>query len=133
MTRDTQGSAATQDERAVRLGDIVDRGVAAYNRADLDGFCACYAADVLVLDPFGGVTLEGIDAFRARYAQLFEQCRDVSAQIGGRLAHGEHLVDLVRWSRVHRKDEQCLTGEVLVRYTERDGRIAVIEFLGHRG
>lgn len=111
------------------ISDLVDRQLEAYNRADLDAFCACYAEDVVVLDETGRRVVDGMVDFRARYAELFERCRDVRAELTQRVVHGDHEVDLERWSRVRRDTEEHLEGDVLVRYTARDGLIAWVCFL----
>lgn len=101
----------------------------AYNAGDVEAFCACYADDVVVLDEAGTEALRGIEAFRARYGALFATFRDVRAEILARVAMGRHCVDHERWSRVHRETGERMTGEILVRYTVRDGRIAIVQFL----
>jgi hypothetical protein len=70
-----------------------------------------------------------MEAFRARYRRLFEDHRDVSAVLVGRVACGDHAVDHERWSRTSRATGQATAGEVLVRYTGREGRIALVQFL----
>jgi len=108
---------------------LAERQLTAYNSADLDAFCECYSEDVVVLDERGRVLVEGLAAFRARYVELFDTCRDVHAEVDQRLASGRHCVDREHWSRVRRDTGESLAGEVLVRYTERQGRIAIVEFL----
>ncbi len=101
----------------------------AYNRGDLDAFCACYADDVVVLDADGLPTLRDMPAFRARYATLFERFRDVRAAVLTRVTCGDHVVDHERWSRVDRASGEAQSGEVLARYVVRAGRIALVQFL----
>lgn len=103
--------------------------LAAYNAADVDAFCACYHPDVRVLDADGRATLEGLAAFRERYATMFRENREVHAVVHGRLLLPPHVVEAEAWSRVNVATGEASAGEVLVRYTERDGRIAVVEFL----
>lgn len=103
--------------------------LAAYNAADLDAFCACYHADVRVLDADGNVTLAGMEAFRERYGTMFREHREVSATVSARLCLPPHVVEQERWSRVSLATGERSGGEVLVRYTEREGRLAVVEFL----
>ncbi len=100
----------------------------AYNAHDVDAFCACYAADVRVLDADGAVTLEGESAFRERYAALFAEWADVGAIVDVRLVAEPHVIDDERWWRIRPSDRERLSGRVLVRYTGRDGRIAVVQF-----
>ncbi|QEG24096.1 nuclear transport factor 2 family protein [Mariniblastus fucicola] len=94
----------------------------AYNRADLDGFCACYHADVRVFDGEEEKP-PGIEAFRARYAKMFSK-GGFGASVPTRVSLGKHCVDLEHWWR-----ESGKRGEVLVRYTEKDGLIGTVQFL----
>lgn len=113
--------------------ELSERQLAAYNRADLDAFCACYHPDVVVLDAEGRVVRSGMPAFRAAYAEMFGAHRDVRAEVTERLVLGEHTVEREAWSRVRRDTGERSEGVVLVRYTERDGLLAVAEFLRPRG
>jgi uncharacterized protein (TIGR02246 family) len=107
---------------------LADRQLVAYNANDLDAFCACYHQDVVVLDADGAVTLRGMDAFRERYSGLFAN-HVASAEVDARITLPPHLVERERWRRVARADGTTSEGTVLVRYTARDGRIAVVQFL----
>jgi len=110
--------------------DLSETGIAklaadqldAYNRADLDAFCACYHPDVRV---FNGEQEkpQGMEAFRERYADMFAK-GGFSATISKRVVHEKHCVDLEHWKRANGK-----TGTVLVRYTEKDGLIGIVQFL----
>ena len=112
------------------IAQLADEQLRCYNRADLDGFCACYAEDVLVVGAAGNVIYRGMPEFRRRYADLFEKFRNVRAEVLGRLVCGPHAVEYERWSRITADTHETQTGELLVRYSERDQRIAVVEFLG---
>ena len=101
----------------------------AYNRADLDAFIACYAEDVIVLDEAGGVTMKGRAEVRERYGRLFASFREIRAEVLTRLLVGKHCVDHERWSRVSIETGGRSEGEILVRYTEQAGLIAIVEFL----
>jgi hypothetical protein len=98
----------------------------AYNTLDLKAFCACYADDVRVLDDAGQVTLEGKPAFAERYAGLFGGWDVVGASVDQRLVLEPHVVDDERWWR--RRPGEEARGRVLVRYTDRSGKIAVVQF-----
>lgn len=100
----------------------------AYNARDLDAFCACYADDVRVLDAEGACTLAGIAAFRERYGALFRDHPDLGASVDVRVVLEPHCVDRERWWRTDPATGAAMGGEVLVRYTARDGRIAVAQF-----
>lgn len=101
----------------------------AYNRADVEAFCACYHQDVVVLGEDGAVTLRGMDAFRTRYAGMFASHDEVHAEVDARLLLPPHVVEHETWARRDRATGLRSSGEVLVRYTERDGKIAIVAFL----
>ncbi len=109
--------------------ELSKRQLDAYNRADVDAFCAVFHDDVVVLDADGAVTLRGIAAFRERYGAMFAAHRDVRAIVTQRLVLGVHVVEFEQWSRVDRLTSVASAGEVLVRYSERDGRVATVQFL----
>ena len=108
--------------------DLATRQLAAYNRSDLDAFCACFHPEVCVLTAEGAVRSEGIAAFRATYGTMFTQHRDVRGELVARVHAGEHVVEHERWSRVDRTTNVRSEGEVLVRYTEQDGLIRWVQF-----
>lgn len=56
-------------EPVQQVYDAIDAQVAAWNRADLDGFCAVYAEDALFVSP-SGVT-RGRAAVRERYGKKY--------------------------------------------------------------
>lgn len=116
----------TEDPVVVALSK---RQLAAYNRADLDAFCACYHPDIEVLDETGAVLRRGMDEFRPRYAELFARHRDVRAEVDERIVLGSHVVERERWSRVERDTGTEHSGVVIVRYTARDGLLRWAEFL----
>lgn len=111
------------------VAELAARQLEAYNRADLDAFCDCYHEQVRVLDEHGRPTMEGLAAFRERYGAMFEKLADVAAEVETRLVLGRHCVDLEHWSRTDPATGERSSGTVLVRYTERDGKLAVVEFL----
>ncbi|MGE0433201.1 MAG: nuclear transport factor 2 family protein [Planctomycetota bacterium] len=110
---------------------LADEQLRAYNRGDLDAFCACFADDVVVLDESGRATMRGMQEFRARYGALFAggKLKDVRADIRGRVSVANHLVELETARRTDVETGQTSVSELIVRYTERDGRIAIVEFL----
>jgi hypothetical protein len=120
------GSETVQDPMVL----ILSRGqLDAYNRADLDAFCACYHPEVTVMDEAGSVTRRGMAEFRAGYAVMFGKHDAVHAEVTERMALGRHVVERERWSRRDRESGAVSGGEVLVRYTEVDGLIRWVEFL----
>ena len=100
---------------------VVQRQVEAFNAHDLDGFCACYSDDVVVVDGDGNEMLSGMEAFRERYRQQFEG--DVSGEIAARLSAGSWVVD----REIARLAGQTLEG--LVAYRVRGHVIDRVHFL----
>lgn len=112
-----------------KILQLSDQQLRCYNRADLDGFCACYSEDVKVMNEAGEVLHEGMEAFKEGYKKLFETFEDVHAEILGRLVLPPHVVEWEQWQRTHKDSKDRSSGQIMVRYTERDGRIAFVEFL----
>ncbi len=109
---------------------LSERQLEAYNRGDLDAFCACYHDEVEVFGEDGVAKLRGIEAFRARYGAMFAAHRDVRADVSERMLLGSHhVIERERWSRVERASGQTRSGEILVRYTAREGKIRWAQFL----
>jgi hypothetical protein len=73
--------------------DPVARQVDAYNARDLDAFAGCYAQDVVVEDATGGVVMQGLDAFRHAYGELFRASPDLHVEIASRMRVGEYVID----------------------------------------
>ena len=75
---------------------LAERQLVAYNNHDLEAFLACYAEDVVVRDLVTGeVRLTGRAAMRDVYGRMFE-AGTVHAEIVGRLAVGDVVVDQER-------------------------------------
>ena len=106
---------------------LAARQLEAYNASDLEAFCNCYHEAVQVLDD-REETLKGLPAFRERYQTLFEKW-EFGAEVPTRVQAGNHCVDYETWWRVDPQTGERTQGEVLVRYTEKDGKIAVVQFL----
>jgi hypothetical protein len=101
--------------------DLVERQVRAYQAFDLDAFCACYAANVVIEDADGQVAIEGQAALRERYVETFAQ--RPRAEILGRLAAGSWVAD---HERVHLGEREV---ELLVTYHVQAGRIDRVRML----
>lgn len=108
--------------------ELSDRQLRAYNAADLDAFCACYHDEVRVLDEDGKVSIEGIEDFRKRYEALFTGCDDVHATISQRILLGRTVCELERYQRRPKTTGVLDQGDIIVRYTERDGKIGTVQF-----
>jgi len=70
----------------------VEAQVDAYNAGDLDGFLACYSADIVLSDGAGEVVVSGIDAMRAEFSQLFAASPDLHADILSRIDVGAYVI-----------------------------------------
>ncbi len=73
--------------------DPVERQVDAYNRRDIDAFLSCYALDTVIEDATGTVIVQGHDAMRAAYSELFRRSPNLHAEIATRICVGEYVVD----------------------------------------
>ena len=105
--------------------DIVQRQLDAYNAQDLDAYCACFTSDLIVADLNGKVTSSGLDAFRARYADVFKRWPGNRARLVNRIRVGATVIDhedVTRGAGLERF-------EVAAVYTLRDGKIARIDFV----
>ena len=100
----------------------------AYNAQDLDAFCAAYHDEVRVLDADGKESFAGIKNFREKYRPMFES-GGFGATIDRRVVMAPHCIEREAWFRTDQKTGKKKTGTVLVRYTEKDGKIAVVQFL----
>ena len=106
--------------------EVAQAQLDAYNAKDLDAFCACYTADVRVLDATGAETLRGMDAFRARYAALFADWDTVGAAVDARLVAAPHVIDDERWWRATPTERRA--GRVLVRMSVGPAGIHTVQF-----
>lgn len=110
------------------IESLAQRQLDAYNASDLDAFVACYHPEVEVLEG-EQKTVTGRDQFRERYADLFSGARHFGAEVSQRLIEGPHCVDHEQWWRLDPATGERESGSLLVRYTARDGLIAVVQFL----
>ena len=113
---------------SLTISELAERQLTAYNHADLSSFCACYHRDVVVLDAEGQISLQGIEAFRARYAPMFAR-GGFGAEVPRRLTVGEHCVDYEHYWRNDPEGGPQVSGELLVRYQLREGLIGLVQFL----
>ena len=72
---------------------LAQRQLEAYNAHDLEAFAACYHPQVEVRDfPAGTLRLEGIAAFRERYAEVLAR-PGLRAEVLQRIAQGSFVID----------------------------------------
>ena len=110
-----------------RITTLAQEQLAAYNASDLDAFVGCYHPDVRVLHG-EEEAIRGREAFRQRYRDLFEKW-SFGATVPNRMGYGVHCIDLEDWWRIDPKTDEKQAGRILVRYTERDGLIGIVQFL----
>ena len=104
--------------------DVAQAQLDAYNAQDLDWYCSYFTDDVVVADFNGPVTGEGIDAYRSRYAGAFAQFPQNKAELLGRIAVGDTVID---HERVIRGPDGPVF-EVAAIYTFRGDKIARVDF-----
>jgi hypothetical protein len=105
---------------------LAQRQLDAYNRGDLDAFCACYHPDVEVSRTIGAPpTVKGLAQFRTGYAERFAQSPELHCEVKSRIVLGETVLD-----------EEHVTGlagqpgvlHVVAIYGFRDGLISNVWF-----
>jgi hypothetical protein len=71
----------------------VSRQLDCYNRRDLDGFCACFHADVRVDNLVSGPGPRGSVEFRSRYQGIFASSPALKGELRSRLVLDSFVVD----------------------------------------
>ena len=104
--------------------DIVQGQFDAYNAQDLDAHCAFFADDVVVADLNGAVTIQGIEAYRAKYVQVFADFPQNKAELLNRIVVGNTVIDHEHVSRSPGGE----TFQVIAIYTLAGGKIARVDF-----
>jgi hypothetical protein len=97
----------------------------AYNAQDLDAHCAQFADDVKVADLNGAVTVDGLVAYRARYAKVFAEFPENKVELLGRIALGNVVIDHERV----RRSKAAEPFDVVAIYTITDGKIRRVDFV----
>ncbi len=110
---------------AVSPADLVAAQLDAYNAQDLDAHCACFADDVIVADLNGAVTISGIEAYRAKYVQVFADFPQNKAKLLHRIVLGSTVID---HEHVERGPEGPVF-QVAAIYTIAGGKIARVDFV----
>ena len=103
---------------------IVQSQLDAYNRRDIAAFVACFdprirAFELGSSDPF----IDGIEAFRDSYADLFERSPNLHVRLLGRMVDGETVVDHEHVVGLQDEPVTCIAI-----YRVRDGRICDVWF-----
>jgi hypothetical protein len=73
---------------------VVQAQLEAYNRRDLDAFCALFAQDAQLFDLGAAApSTTGMAAIRARYQQLFDNSPELHSAVLSRTTLGQVVVD----------------------------------------
>jgi hypothetical protein len=110
---------------SISPADLAQAQLDAYNAQDLDAHCACFADDVVVADLNGAVTIQGIEAYRAKYVQVFADFPQNKAKLLNRIVVGNTVID-------HEHVERAPGGatfQVAAIYTIAGGKIARVDFV----
>jgi hypothetical protein len=105
--------------------EVAQAQLDAYNAQNLDAHVAHFADDVKVADLNGAVTIDGIEAYRARYAKLFAEFPGNKAVLVNRITIGNVVIDHERVSR----SPSAPPFEVAALYTISDGLIRRVDFV----
>jgi hypothetical protein len=105
--------------------EVAQAQLDAYNAQDLDAHVAHFASDVKVADLHGAVTIDGIEAYRARYARLFAEFPGKQAVLVNRITIGNVVIDHERVVR----SPDAPAFEVAALYTISDGLIRRVDFV----
>ncbi len=105
--------------------DVAQGQLDAYNAQDLDAHCAFFADDIIVADLNGAVTIKGIEAYRAKYVQVFADFPHNRAELANRIVLGDTVID---HERVYRAGSEE-TFQVAAIYTIAGGKIARVDFV----
>jgi hypothetical protein len=73
--------------------DLIDEQVAACRERDLERFLGYYAADTVIRDLDGNVLMNGRQAMREQYGQLFRDSPALRINIPRRTEVGDYVVD----------------------------------------
>ncbi len=92
-TRSQVGTASAPASSAMDAAEVVQKQVDAYNSQDLDGFLATYADDAMITSAgTGQIVMNGKEAMRQRYGDMFRRFPKNRVQIAERKREGEKVV-----------------------------------------
>jgi 4-carboxymuconolactone decarboxylase len=103
---------------------VAERQLEAYNKQDLDAYCACFATDCVVGTLNGAVTEKSREEIRTRYAKAFAQYPGNRARLVNRMVVGNTVIDHEDVSRGLGLEQF----EIIAIYTIKDGLIARVDF-----
>lgn len=104
--------------------EAVSRQLELYNAHDLEGFCACYADDVVLQNlpepkPYVGSKAELREVYRMRFSNP-----NLRARIAKRIAQGPYVIDQEEVEGIGEK-----TLQVIAIYEVRDDLIRSVRFI----
>ena len=105
--------------------DVAQAQLDAYNAQDLETHCAQFSDDVKVADLDRAVTLDGLAAYRSKYAKVFADFPENKATLLHRIVIGNVVIDHERVMRTPTSD----AFEVAAIYTIADGKIRRVDFV----
>jgi hypothetical protein len=105
--------------------DLAQGQLDAYNVQDLDAYCSFFADDLIVADLNGQVTIQGLQAFRDKYAQVFADFPENRVELLNRIVLSNTVVDHEKVIRRPGGE----TFEVAAIYTIAGGKIARVDFV----
>lgn len=105
--------------------DLAQGQLDAYNAQDLSAYCSFFADDLVVADLNGQVTIQGLEAFRDKYAQVFSDFPENRVELLNRIVLGNTVIDHEKVIRRSGGE----TFEVAAIYTVAGGKIARVDFV----
>ena len=105
--------------------DLAKGQLDAYNAQDLNAYCSFFADDLVVADLNGAVTIQGLQAFRDKYAQVFADHPENRVELLNRIALSNTVIDHEKVIRRPGGE----TFEVAAIYTIAGGKIARVDFV----
>jgi uncharacterized protein (TIGR02246 family) len=73
--------------------DLIDAQVKAFQSRDLERFVGFYASDAVIKDGQGNVMMNGSEAIRGMYGQLFQNSPNLTVSIPSRMVVGDYVID----------------------------------------
>lgn len=77
----------------MRISDVVQAQLEAYNAGDVERFMACYSADCVVEDGAGNRLLTGHTEMQPRYETLFKNSPNLHCELIHRIRIGSYVID----------------------------------------
>ena len=108
----------------MKIEDIADKQLLAYNTKDLEAFCNCYHPEIRLLVD-GDEKMAGMENFRGHYARVFQSSPNLNAVIKERMVMNNHVIDI---ETISGKSGQVGSQKLTAKYSFIDGLISKVEF-----